>query len=164
MHNHLTLWAMQVSAYSSFARMGGSLTAEQQRRRMDPASNEPLFTNCTRDFIGTLDYIFYTGSSPMPANLQLSFLFILLTFCLFWFQRIRWQWNRYWSCWMKRAWGRTRLFHLQNGLLITLHFWLSSAACPRPDADSANTQMKQIFYGDTISCNRRLKTGPSGDD
>lgn len=66
---------MQVSAYSSFARMGGSLTAEQQRRRMDPASNEPLFTNCTRDFIGTLDYIFYTGSSPMPANLQLSFSF-----------------------------------------------------------------------------------------
>lgn len=52
---------MQVSAYSSFARMGGSLIAEQQRRRMDPASNEPLFTNCTRDFIGTLDYIFYTG-------------------------------------------------------------------------------------------------------
>lgn len=75
MYNHLTLRAMQVSAYSSFARMGGSLTAEQQRRRMDPASNEPLFTNCTRDFIGTLDYIFYTGSSPMPANLQLSLLF-----------------------------------------------------------------------------------------
>lgn len=59
--NYFTLWAMQVSAYSSFARMGGSLIAEQQRRTMDPTSNEPLFTNCTRDFIGTLDYIFYTG-------------------------------------------------------------------------------------------------------
>jgi CCR4-NOT transcription complex subunit 6 len=34
---------------------------EHQRRRMDPATNEPLFTNCTRDFLGTLDYIFYTG-------------------------------------------------------------------------------------------------------
>lgn len=52
----------QVSAYSSFARavaLGSGL--EQQRRRMDPTTNEPLFTNYTRDFIGTLDYIFYTG-------------------------------------------------------------------------------------------------------
>ena len=46
---------MQVSAYSSFGRL------DRQRRRLDPASNEPLFTNCTRDFLGTLDYIFYTG-------------------------------------------------------------------------------------------------------
>lgn len=83
MYNHPTLRAMQVSAYSSFARMGGSLTAEQQRRRMDPSSNEPLFTNCTRDFIGTLDYIFYTGSSPMPANLQLSLLLRSVTFYLY---------------------------------------------------------------------------------
>jgi len=53
----------QVSAYSSFAaRISGvGLGLEQQRRKMDPATNEPLFTNCTRDFIGTLDYIFYTG-------------------------------------------------------------------------------------------------------
>ena len=51
----------QVSAYSSFARLGVGLGMEQQRRRMDPTTNEPLFTNCTRDFIGTLDYIFYTG-------------------------------------------------------------------------------------------------------
>ncbi|KAF2594881.1 hypothetical protein F2Q70_00044089 [Brassica cretica] len=56
-------------AYSSFARMGGSLTAEQQRRRMDPASNEPLFTNCTRDFIGTLDYIFYTADTLTVESL-----------------------------------------------------------------------------------------------
>jgi len=28
---------------------------------MDGGTNEPLFTNVTRDFIGTLDYIFYTG-------------------------------------------------------------------------------------------------------
>ncbi|KFK35106.1 hypothetical protein AALP_AA5G236700 [Arabis alpina] len=58
-----------VSAYSSFARMGGSLVAEQQRRRMDPTSNEPLFTNCTRDFIGTLDYIFYTADTLAVESL-----------------------------------------------------------------------------------------------
>lgn len=51
----------QVSAYSSFARMGVGLSLGQQKRRLDPTTNEPLFTNCTRDFIGTLDYIFYTG-------------------------------------------------------------------------------------------------------
>nr|POE68918.1 carbon catabolite repressor protein 4 like 1 [Quercus suber] len=52
-----------VSAYSSFARMGVGIGLEQQRRRLDPTTNEPLFTNCTRDFIGTLDYIFYTADS-----------------------------------------------------------------------------------------------------
>lgn len=63
---------LQVSAYSSFARMGGVAPGvEQQRRRMDPATNEPLFTNCTRDFVGTVDYIFYTG-------MTFSVLFIFL--------------------------------------------------------------------------------------
>ncbi|KAF6149363.1 hypothetical protein GIB67_016901 [Kingdonia uniflora] len=52
-----------VSAYSSFARMGVGIGLEQQRRKMDPSTNEPLFTNCTRDFIGTHDYIFYTADS-----------------------------------------------------------------------------------------------------
>jgi mRNA deadenylase 3'-5' endonuclease subunit Ccr4 len=28
---------------------------------MDLTTSEPHFTNCTRDFLGTLDYIFYTG-------------------------------------------------------------------------------------------------------
>lgn len=56
----MELWAIQASAYSAFARgIGPSL--EQQKRRMDSTTNEPLFTNCTRDFIGTIDYIFYTG-------------------------------------------------------------------------------------------------------
>jgi CCR4-NOT transcription complex subunit 6 len=41
--------------------VGVGLGSDQQRRRMDATTNEPLFTNCTRDFIGTLDYIFYTG-------------------------------------------------------------------------------------------------------
>ncbi|KAK6244036.1 hypothetical protein QUC31_010445 [Theobroma cacao] len=59
---------LQVSAYSSFAR-GVGLGLEQQRRRMDPTTNEPLFTNCTRDFIGTLDYIFYTADSLTVESL-----------------------------------------------------------------------------------------------
>nr|XP_029123569.1 carbon catabolite repressor protein 4 homolog 1 isoform X2 [Elaeis guineensis] len=59
-----------VSAYSSFARMMGiGHSLEQQRRRMDPTTNEPLFTNCTRDFIGTVDYIFYTADSLTVESL-----------------------------------------------------------------------------------------------
>jgi len=60
-----------VSAYSSsFARMvGGGSGLDRQRKRMDPATNEPLFTNCTRDFIGTLDYIFYTADSLTVESL-----------------------------------------------------------------------------------------------
>ncbi|KAK1266794.1 hypothetical protein QJS04_geneDACA014593 [Acorus gramineus] len=54
-----------VSAYSSFVRMA----LDQHRRKMDPTTNEPLFTNCTRDFIGTLDYIFYTADSLMVDSL-----------------------------------------------------------------------------------------------
>ncbi|KAF5747739.1 DNase I-like superfamily protein isoform 1 [Tripterygium wilfordii] len=66
-HNKLTHQLPLVSAYSSFARMG--LGLEQHRRRMDPTTNEPLFTNCTRDFIGTLDYIFYTADSLTVESL-----------------------------------------------------------------------------------------------
>ncbi|XP_075511372.1 carbon catabolite repressor protein 4 homolog 1-like isoform X1 [Primulina tabacum] len=57
-----------VSAYSSFARAGVGLGLEQ-RRRMDPTTNEPLFTNCTRDFIGTHDYIFYSADSLSVESL-----------------------------------------------------------------------------------------------
>lgn len=60
----------QVSAYSSFARPGVGLGLDQQRRRLDPSTNEPLFTNCTRDFIGTLDYIFYTGEFLLDKPLS----------------------------------------------------------------------------------------------
>ncbi|KAL5976719.1 Carbon catabolite repressor protein 4 1 [Asimina triloba] len=68
--NKLTHQLPLVSAYSSFARMGGGgIGLEQQRRRMDPGTNEPLFTNCTRDFIGTLDYIFYTADSLTVESL-----------------------------------------------------------------------------------------------
>ncbi|KAK8490978.1 hypothetical protein V6N13_126118 [Hibiscus sabdariffa] len=67
-HSKLTHQLPLVSAYSAFLR-GVGLGLEQQRRRMDPTTNEPSFTNCTRDFIGTLDYIFYTADSLTVESL-----------------------------------------------------------------------------------------------
>lgn len=58
-----------VSAYSAFSRLTGGSVLERQRWHMDPASNEPLFTNCTRDFLGTLDYIFFTADSLVVESL-----------------------------------------------------------------------------------------------
>ncbi|KAL0714869.1 hypothetical protein Bca4012_021848 [Brassica carinata] len=58
-----------VSAYSSFVRSVMGLGLEQHRRKMDLNTNEPLFTNCTRDFIGTHDYIFYTADTLMVESL-----------------------------------------------------------------------------------------------
>lgn len=59
----------QVSAYASLGNMTGmGPTVEKQRRRMDPTTSEPQFTNCTRDFLGTLDYIFYTGKTALPSS------------------------------------------------------------------------------------------------
>ncbi|RLN40118.1 hypothetical protein C2845_PM01G04100 [Panicum miliaceum] len=59
-----------VSAYSSFARMASvGYDLDHQRRKMDPTTNEPLFTNCTRDFTGTIDYIFYTADSLTVESL-----------------------------------------------------------------------------------------------
>lgn len=61
-----------VSAYSSFAMggLGHSFDSfDQQRRRMDFSTNEPLFTNCTRDLIATVDYIFYTADSLTVESL-----------------------------------------------------------------------------------------------
>ncbi|MBA0615642.1 hypothetical protein Godav_015763 [Gossypium davidsonii] len=70
-HSKLTHQLPLVSAYSPFAR-GVGLGLEHQRRKMDITTNEPLFTNCTRDFIGTLDYIFYTADSlTVEALLEL---------------------------------------------------------------------------------------------
>ncbi|KAE8700914.1 Carbon catabolite repressor protein 4-like protein 1 [Hibiscus syriacus] len=67
-HSKLTHQLPLVSAYSPFAR-GAGLGLEHQRRKMDITTNEPLFTNCTRDFIGTLDYIFYTADSLTVESL-----------------------------------------------------------------------------------------------
>ncbi|KAK7278802.1 hypothetical protein RJT34_23838 [Clitoria ternatea] len=67
-HSKLVHQLPLVSAYSSFARTVG-LGYEQHKRRMDGGTNEPLFTNVTRDFIGTLDYIFYTADSLVVESL-----------------------------------------------------------------------------------------------
>lgn len=49
-----------------------SHAALRQRRRLDGGTGEPKFTNFTRDFKGTLDYIFYTKDSLVPvATLEL---------------------------------------------------------------------------------------------
>ncbi|CAN0879242.1 Carbon catabolite repressor protein 4 homolog 1 [Linum grandiflorum] len=70
-HSKLTHQLPLVSAYSSFARLGVG-PGQQQRRKLDQATNEPLFTHCTRDFLGTLDYIFYTADSlTVEALLEL---------------------------------------------------------------------------------------------
>eukprot|EP00897_Mesotaenium_endlicherianum_P005897 jgi/Mesen1/5335/ME000267S04483 len=59
-----------MSAYATLGRAAAANPAgERQRRRFDAGSNEPLFSNCTRDFLGTLDYIFYTGDSLTVESL-----------------------------------------------------------------------------------------------
>ncbi|KAL8162284.1 hypothetical protein V2J09_013773 [Rumex salicifolius] len=68
-HSKLSHQLPLVSAYSSFVRGMGPPYIEQQRRRIDPTTNEPLFTYCTRDFIGTYDYIFYTADSLTVESL-----------------------------------------------------------------------------------------------
>eukprot|EP00887_Chlorella_sp_A99_P001164 scaffold14.g1164.t1 len=66
------------SAYGAVAAAGGGADADadhaalRQRRRLDPTSGEPRFTNITQDFRGTLDYILYTTDSLVPsATLEL---------------------------------------------------------------------------------------------
>lgn len=49
----------QTSAYASFFNSDG--IEEEQRKKMNFKSGEPLFTHFTSRFTGTLDYIFYTG-------------------------------------------------------------------------------------------------------
>lgn len=61
-----------VSAYATAMRpdlANDPLVCERVRSRLDAATGEPLFTNYTRDFVGTLDYIFFTGNSLAPAAL-----------------------------------------------------------------------------------------------
>ncbi|RHN79308.1 putative poly(A)-specific ribonuclease [Medicago truncatula] len=67
-HSKLVHQLPLVSAYSSFARTAG-LAFEQHKRRLDGGTNEPLFTSVTRDFVGTLDYIFYTADSLVVESL-----------------------------------------------------------------------------------------------
>ena len=56
------------SAYQTVAASPDTDHAGQrQKRRLDPATGEPRFTNITRDFKGTLDYILYSKDSLVPA-------------------------------------------------------------------------------------------------
>jgi CCR4-NOT transcription complex subunit 6 len=41
--------------------------AQRQKRRLDPTTGEPRFTNISRDFKGTLDYILYSKDSLVPS-------------------------------------------------------------------------------------------------
>lgn len=61
-----------VSAYTSLTKQPclASEATERQRTRMDTAgTGEPIFTNCTREFFGALDYIFYTDDTLAPLSL-----------------------------------------------------------------------------------------------
>lgn len=60
-----------VSAYTALAHPGvtSSANPEVHRERVDPHTHEPIFTNYSADFNGTLDYIFYTANSLVPASL-----------------------------------------------------------------------------------------------
>ena len=56
----------------ALARAGPGVTAakvEAQRKALDRATSEPPFTNVTHDFVGTLDYIFYTDDTLAPLSL-----------------------------------------------------------------------------------------------
>mmetsp|Transcript_13036 Transcript_13036/g.39493 ORF Transcript_13036/g.39493 Transcript_13036/m.39493 type:complete len:591 (+) Transcript_13036:158-1930(+) len=61
------------SAYAALGaspqQRGDPPEVTRQRRRCDAKHNEPKFTNVTRDFKGTLDYILYTSDSLAPAAL-----------------------------------------------------------------------------------------------
>ena len=62
-----------VSAYSSALRRDSRLieseALERLRDRVDPRTAEPNFTNCTKDFFGALDYLFYTEDTLSPVAL-----------------------------------------------------------------------------------------------
>ena len=48
---------------------------EHQQRRMDPTTNEPLFTNCTRYFGGTLA-IFSIQVNPVDILIKFGFTYV----------------------------------------------------------------------------------------
>lgn len=56
------------SAYAAVASAPDDDHAVQrQKRRLEPTTGEPRFTNITRDFKGALDYILYTRDSLVPS-------------------------------------------------------------------------------------------------
>lgn len=69
----------QTSAYASFFNSDG--IEEEQRKKMNFQSGEPLFTHFTSRFIGTLDYIFYTGILEQQIFLTFIMHQILTSIC-----------------------------------------------------------------------------------
>lgn len=58
------------SAYAKLAEVVSSNPAVQkQKARVDPVHKEPTFTNLSKEFRGTLDYILYTRDSLVPVGL-----------------------------------------------------------------------------------------------
>jgi CCR4-NOT transcription complex subunit 6 len=58
------------SAYTTLMDAAGpDPRLAKQRLRLDGRHREPLFTNLTRDFKGTLDYVLYTRDSLAPTAL-----------------------------------------------------------------------------------------------
>lgn len=58
-----------ISAYSNIHEANGAIDSrlQKQKQRLDQKHHEPLFTNVTKDFKGTLDYVLYTSNSLMPT-------------------------------------------------------------------------------------------------
>lgn len=58
-----------LSAYASMADANNAVDHRlvKQKQRLDPRNHEPLFTNLTKEFKGTLDYILYTNNSLQPT-------------------------------------------------------------------------------------------------
>mmetsp|Transcript_8378 Transcript_8378/g.24020 ORF Transcript_8378/g.24020 Transcript_8378/m.24020 type:complete len:578 (-) Transcript_8378:263-1996(-) len=58
------------SAYSAYAEAADSSPAVvDQKQRVDPTYYEPKFSNVSRDFTGTLDYILHTSDALVPVGL-----------------------------------------------------------------------------------------------
>jgi CCR4-NOT transcription complex subunit 6 len=57
------------SAYSTVWEASNAHDAKlaKQKQRLDAKLHEPAFTNLTKDFKGTLDYIWYTSNSLLPT-------------------------------------------------------------------------------------------------
>ena len=71
------------SAYAAYATAHDSADVKRQKRRLDPSTFEPMFSNIAKDFMGTLDYILYTtdslvrfvGFSVTFSDLEMIFFF-----------------------------------------------------------------------------------------
>jgi hypothetical protein len=66
-HCAAAAWLLQLPLLSAYATMHDAHGAadsrlQKQKQRVDQRFHEPLFSNLTKDFKGTLDYILYTNN------------------------------------------------------------------------------------------------------